>query len=153
VTSIDISGCTQSVPDQEIECATTEGEHNFLGHHLVASYSGCIPEFLLDSSRLLDALSEAVSASGSTVLNRCEHVFPNGAITAVMLLSESHASIHTYPEYNACFVDLFTCGDSCDLLKFDMIFRQYLKPKIASTKILLRTHNIQDISDHSFTIN
>ena len=56
----------------------------------------------------------------------------------VLLLSESHASIHTYPEYNSCFVDLFTCGQKCSAEKFDMYLREYLKPKQTDSRIQVR---------------
>ena len=37
-------------------------------------------------------------------------MFPNGAITLVLILAESHLSIHTWPEENLIAVDLFSCG-------------------------------------------
>ena len=37
-------------------------------------------------------------------------IFPNGAVTLVLILAESHLAIHTWPEENLVAVDLFTCG-------------------------------------------
>ena len=62
----------------------------------------------------------------------------------VILLSESHASIHTYPEFNACFVDLFTCGEKCSSEYFDQALQSYLKPKLVNGRTLIRTHEITD---------
>ncbi|HZC39268.1 MAG TPA: S-adenosylmethionine decarboxylase, partial [Streptosporangiaceae bacterium] len=38
------------------------------------------------------------------------HVFPNGAVTLVLILAESHLAIHTWPEEHLIAVDLFSCG-------------------------------------------
>lgn len=119
---------------------------DFMGHHFIASYSKCNPEKLNDNEALLRTLRKAVEATGATVLNSCEQVFSNGSVTAVLLLSESHASIHTYPEHDSCFVDLFSCGDSCDLGKFDEVLTRYLQPKLASRRVLLREANIEDVT-------
>ena len=100
----------------------------FQGRHLFGSYLGCDPVALRDFAGLRKAMGEAVSASGATLLNTVEHIFPPDGITILMLLSESHASIHTYPEHGACFVDLFTCGMRCSGERFDELLRAYLRP-------------------------
>ena len=50
------------------------------------------------------------AAGGGHVLDASHVVFPNGAITLVLILAESHLSIHTWPEENLIAVDLFSCG-------------------------------------------
>jgi len=52
----------------------------------------------------------AVRAGGGHVLNTSHVIFPNGAITLVLILAESHLSIHTWPEENLIAIDLFSCG-------------------------------------------
>ncbi len=119
-----------------------EGEHPFSGRHLVVQYLGCDVTALEDHEGLLRAMREAVVASGATLLKMSEHPFEGGGLTAVMLLSESHASIHTYPEFGACFVDLFTCGHNCRAEDFDAVLRAYLRPRDASAKVLLRSQGL-----------
>ncbi|TET06482.1 hypothetical protein E3J79_01835 [Candidatus Dependentiae bacterium] len=58
--------------------------------------------------------------------------------TIICILTESHASIHTYPEYNSCFVDLFTCGKHCSHEPFDTVLQKYLKPAIVQKRVLIR---------------
>ncbi|HEX9065123.1 MAG TPA: S-adenosylmethionine decarboxylase [Streptosporangiaceae bacterium] len=62
----------------------------------------------------LDALTEtaaaAVRAGSGHVLETAHVVFPNGAITLVLVLAESHLSIHTWPEEDMVAIDLFSCG-------------------------------------------
>ena len=52
----------------------------------------------------------AVTAGGGHVLDTSHVVFPNGAITLVLILAESHLSVHTWPEEALVAVDLFSCG-------------------------------------------
>jgi S-adenosylmethionine decarboxylase len=63
-----------------------------------------------DIAELTAAASAAVRAGGGTVLDSTHVVFPNGAVTLVLILAESHLAIHTWPEENLIAVDLFSCG-------------------------------------------
>ena len=94
---------------------------------------------LANSERLSEAFHAAVKASGATLLKSVEHVFPPHGFTAVALLSESHASIHTYPEHNSCFVDIFTCGTGCNVDAFDSELRRHFRPQNVSLRIVHRS--------------
>lgn len=110
----------------------------FVGRHMLASYVGCDARALGDYDGLEQALRRAIPACGARFLNSVRHEFHPGGVTIVCLLSESHASIHTYPERRACFVDLFTCGDRCRAEKFEAVLRAYLKPAGRDVRILKR---------------
>lgn len=118
--------------------------YNFFGKHFLASYMDCDTAALSDIDGLIAAMDAAVRASGATILAKTPYIFPPDGLTLVYLLSESHASLHTYPEHGACFVDLFTCGDHCSAEKFDKIFRAYLKPKKVNARLFLRHNNIEE---------
>jgi len=128
-----------------LQTLNAQEEHLFSGKHFVASYLDCDPKALGDLTGLLEAMDEAVKSSGASILNRTYHIFPPNGLTAVYLLSESHASIHTYPEFGACFVDLFTCGDTCSSENFDRLMREYLKPGQTNAKKFARNQNIEEI--------
>jgi S-adenosylmethionine decarboxylase len=113
--------------------------YSFTGKHLIASYKQCDHNALINMTSLSDAMKKAVIASGATILDSSEVEFSNNGFTMVILLSESHATIHTYPEYNACFVDIFTCGNICDVEHFDEVLQEYLKPVVADIKIEKRS--------------
>ena len=113
-------------------------DFDFSGRHLLASYSGCDAAALADVERLSAALHTAIEASGAALLKSVEHVFPPHGFTAVALLSESHASIHTYPEHNSCFVDIFTCGTRCNVEAFDAELRRHFRPQKVSLRIIHR---------------
>jgi S-adenosylmethionine decarboxylase proenzyme len=63
-----------------------------------------------DVGRLTARATAAVRAGGGHVLDTNHVLFPNGAITLVLILAESHLSIHTWPEENLIAIDLFSCG-------------------------------------------
>lgn len=125
-------------------CSLCAEEYAFFGKHFLASYLDCNPEALGDVNRLIQAMDEAVRTSGATVLNKSSHVFEPNGLTLVYLLSESHASIHTYPEFGACFVDLFTCGELCSAKEFDRVLRRYLQPGEVNARHFLRGQTIEE---------
>ncbi|MFS8564498.1 MAG: adenosylmethionine decarboxylase [Rhabdochlamydiaceae bacterium] len=105
----------------------------------MAEYFDCDFKSITDTDTLLCVMNEAVKESGATVLNTIYHVFPNGSgLTMLIMLSESHASIHTYPEHASCYVDLFTCGDHCSYKGFDRVLRAYLKPGNVEARVAPR---------------
>src|SRR5579859_2875958 len=63
-----------------------------------------------DLTRLTTIATQAVRAGGGHVLDSSNVVFPNGAITLVLILAESHLSVHTWPEESLVAIDLFSCG-------------------------------------------
>jgi S-adenosylmethionine decarboxylase len=52
----------------------------------------------------------AVEAGNGHVLDASHVIFPNGAVTLVLILAESHLSVHTWPEEHLIAIDLFSCG-------------------------------------------
>lgn len=118
--------------------------HQFAGKHFLASYLECDPNAICDTQRLREAMDLAVKASGATILNQSTYIFEPSGITIVYTLSESHASIHTYPEFGACFVDLFTCGDNCKSEPFNQQLQGYLKPQIVNARQFLRHESIEE---------
>ena len=68
------------------------------------------PTVLTDAARLRRAARHAVAAGGGHVLDTSHVMFPNGAVTLVLILAESHLAIHTWPEDNLIAIDLFSCG-------------------------------------------
>ncbi len=118
-----------------------ENQFEFIGRHLFASYEECNLEALLDVQRLMKAMEIGIERSGASLLTTSSHQFPNGGFTALMLLSESHSSIHTYPEHRSCFIDMFTCGMTCRPEEFDKHMGLHLGAKIIHSNIVMRGSN------------
>jgi len=97
----------------------------FAGTHLIVD--------LWQASNLDDidavdaALRKAADAAGATLLNIDLHSFtPNGGITGVAVLAESHISIHTWPEHAYAAVDVFMCGDAQPHKAVEMLKHAFL---------------------------
>ena len=65
---------------------------------------------LTDRERLREILLAGADAGGATVVGEEFHVFPNGAVTGVLVLAQSHLSIHTWPDFALANVDLLAYG-------------------------------------------
>ena len=84
----------------------------FAGMHLLVDFWEATN--LSDPVVIERALSDAATAAGATILHSHFHHFsPNGGVSGVVVLAESHISIHTWPERDFAAVDVFMCG-ACD---------------------------------------
>lgn len=97
-----------------------------LGEHYLVDLSNCNRELLLDSERAYHLFSRAVRESGLTVVDEGFYKFSPHGFTCFLLLAESHASLHAWPEYGYCAIDLFTCAISKDLLPLIQQIREAL---------------------------
>lgn len=70
-------------------------------------------EVLTDAPRLRKILYDGAREGGALVVGEEFHVFPNGAVTGVLVLAQSHLSIHTWPEHALANVDLLSYGELC----------------------------------------
>jgi len=82
-----------------------------VGKHIIAEFCECNTLLLNNPRFIIYAMEDAILQSGANLIDdiKYHHFSPYG-ITAIALLSESHMSIHTYPEKRYAAVDIFTCG-------------------------------------------
>ena len=84
----------------------------FAGSHLLLDLWGA--SCLTDPATIDSALRDAAEAARATILHSHFHHFgPDGGVSGVLVLAESHISIHTWPERDFAAVDIFMCG-ACD---------------------------------------
>jgi S-adenosylmethionine decarboxylase len=98
----------------------------FAGIHLLIDLVGAIN---LDNKSLIEqSLHDAARAAGATPLHSHLHRFSeNGGVSGVLVLAESHISIHTWPERSFAAIDLFTCGQ-CDPYAAIEVLRETFQP-------------------------
>ena len=83
----------------------------FAGRHLIVDLWGA--ERLDDLPHIEATLREAVDAANATLLHiHLHHFTPNGGVSGVAVLAESHISIHSWPERGYAALDVFMCGDA-----------------------------------------
>jgi S-adenosylmethionine decarboxylase proenzyme len=87
-----------------------------LGEHYICDLSNCNRELLYDPEQAYSLFSSAVRDSGLTVVDEGFYKFSPHGFTCFLLLAESHASLHAWPEYGYCAIDLFTCAIGKDLI-------------------------------------
>ena len=105
---------TSTADRQVLAASAPPSAGEALGVHVLADLHGCPHERSSDAAVGEAAVLRAVAASGATILSHASHQFePHGA-TVVVLLAESHATVHTWPERGYAGVDFFTCGTSMD---------------------------------------
>jgi S-adenosylmethionine decarboxylase len=98
----------------------------YAGTHLLIDLNGA--ENLDDIDQIETALKEAALAGGATILNVDLHRFePNGGVSGVVVLAESHITIHTWPENGFAALDVFMCGE-CDPYKAIPVLKRVFKP-------------------------
>jgi S-adenosylmethionine decarboxylase len=98
------------------------------GEHLLADFYGVAEAPLKDAAFLEHLLREAAQQAGARVLSSHFHVFgEEKGVTGVVLLSESHISIHTWPETGFAALDVFMCGSALPELALEHAAR-VLKP-------------------------
>ena len=95
-----------------------------MGDHYLLNLFGCSFSLLDDERYLIDLLENSAVASGATVVQTISKKFEPQGVTVICLLSESHISIHTWPEEGKAAVDVYTCGDCNPKIGCDIIVHQ-----------------------------
>ena len=83
-----------------------------LGKHLLVELHGCQADLLKKVDFIRDTMLGAARACRATIIDSSFHEFSPFGISGVVVIAESHLSIHTWPEYRYAAVDIFTCGDA-----------------------------------------
>jgi len=113
-------------------------EYSTFGRHVAVDTWGVNFELLNDAEWLQAQMIEAAEASGATVLSVQSKQFEPQGATVLVLLSESHLSIHTYPEKGFAAIDCYTCGETVDPQTAIDYLVTMLKPEHVHAKKLIR---------------
>ncbi len=85
-----------------------------LGRHVLAEIYGCKFTILNDLERIREIFVSAALSAGAEVRETAFHRFSPQGVSGVVVISESHLAIHTWPELGYAAVDVFTCGSRVD---------------------------------------
>ncbi len=123
---------------------------NILGSHILIEAYDCDPEILDDIKVVEETMVNAALRAGAEVREVAFHKFSPQGVSGVVVISESHLSVHTWPEFGYAAVDVFTCGDTVDPIVAVDHIRDRFKARRALTSEVKRgifdEHNIKKIS-------
>lgn len=73
-------------------------------------FAGCTEMPTWEPDAVADVFVQALERAGATVVHRLAHHFPGKGLTCVLILAESHAVLHTWPETGTVNIDIFSCS-------------------------------------------
>jgi S-adenosylmethionine decarboxylase len=82
--------------------------------HCILELWGCNSEFLNDLQFVERTMTDAALQAGAEVREVTFHQFAPQGVSGVVIVSESHLAIHTFPEHGYASIDVFTCGKRID---------------------------------------
>ncbi len=113
----------------------------FAGTHLILDFWGS--KKLDDLEHMENALRECVEKCNAMLLHiHLHHFTPNGGISGVAVLAESHISVHTWPERDFAAFDIFMCGNAKPEEAISVLKRAF------SPKTMKITENLRGMAEH-----
>lgn len=107
-----------------------------LGRHIVAELSMCNAETLSDIDQVRAIMVRAALAAKATVRELAFHKFEPHGVSGVVVLAESHLSIHTWPEHRYAAIDIYTCGETADPWKAcDYLAEKFMAQSLATSVV------------------
>ncbi len=117
-----------------------------MGRHILAEFYGCPAHLIDDVTGVEKEMVMAAKQAGAEVREAVFHEFSPQGLSGVVVISESHLTIHTWPELGYAAIDVFTCGETVD----PWVSCNYLKNKFAAENMTAREikrgifdHNVQ----------
>ncbi len=108
-----------------------------LGRHLLLELVDCEEGILNDLEGLREAMLAAATGAGATVMGNSFHRFDPHGVSGVVVIAESHLTIHTWPEYAYAAADIFTCGTTVEPAR---------AAEVLVERLGARNHEITEIS-------
>lgn len=82
-----------------------------MGKHYLLNLYGCPFDLLNDQQYIVAMLTKAAKLCQATILNTASYKFDPQGVTAILMLAESHISVHSWPEEGKAAVDVYTCSN------------------------------------------
>lgn len=127
-----------SSKQEELEEHAEDTKH--IGRHLVSDMWNC-QKLVDDVERLEKIMLNACHVANATILGVSSHKFEPQGVTVMVLLAESHISLHSWPEYDYVAIDVFTCGQNMDPQGAIDYLEDRLQPSKIETRKIIRGEN------------
>ena len=134
---------TQGGDEERLDFFIERDGHRFAGTHLIIDLDGASR---LDDLEVIEkALRDSIDAAGATLLHiHLHHFTPNGGISGVAVLAESHISVHTWPERSYAAFDVFMCGDAQPLKSVPVLEAAFTPSSVKVDEILRGKRKVED---------
>ena len=106
-----------------------------LAQHTLLEFYGCDPARLKRSREVKKFLCNAVSRGGGTIVKAVFHNFSPYGVSGVVVITESHVTIHTWPEHAFAAVDIFSCSEKLD----HAAIRNQLRPALSARRVVKKS--------------
>ncbi len=109
-----------------------------LGQHILAEFYECDTDAINDVRMVEETLLRAAKEARATVIGSSFHLFEPHGVSGVVVISESHLAIHSWPEYAYAAVDIFTCGEDVDPMAAFAYLKEHFGTQNATYQIVQR---------------
>ena len=89
--------------------------NDILGIHYLLDFYDCNNDYLLSVSKIKEVMIEAGEIGNFNVVESCFHQFKPYGVSGVLVLAESHFTIHTWPEHQYAAIDIFLCDTNINI--------------------------------------
>jgi S-adenosylmethionine decarboxylase proenzyme len=113
-------------------------EEDPLGEHYLIELYECNKGILDNLAKIKQALLDAARMAGATIIDQRFHKFSPQGVSGVVVIAESHLSIHTWPELGYAALDLFTCSHDMNIGRAMELLRQVFEPGDAEIRYVRR---------------
>ncbi len=109
-----------------------------VGTHVLGELYGCAPERLQRVEQVRQLMHRIADEARFHVVGEEFHQFIPHGVTGVVVLAESHFSVHTWPEKGIVAADVFTCGQEGNALEAFELLCKYLEPEKVTKRVITR---------------
>ncbi len=134
---------TQGSDEERLDFFIERDGVRYAGTHLIIDLDGA--SRLDDLEVMEQALRDSIEAAGATLLHiHLHHFTPNGGISGVAVLAESHISVHTWPERDFAAFDVFMCGEAQPMKAVPVLEAAFTPSKVTVDELLRGKRKVED---------
>ena len=123
-----------------------------VGKHVLVDLHGCNPELLKKVDFISEDMLEAARRSQATIVGKFFKQFEPWGVSGVIVIAESHITIHTWPEYKLASVDYFSCSDEPKINLAIEYLKEILEAE-RSDEVEMNRGNMQIKRAHSIPVS
>ncbi len=106
---------------------------------MIGELYGCDPASLKDLRFIIETVTRAAKEAGATIVGDFANKYDKGeGVSYILVVKESHLSVHTWPELGYAAVDIYTCGDHVDPWKAFVVIAESFNPRTVSVMEIKR---------------